>query len=73
MTGKCWACDIMQIYPRGIYFIKSRVMTLSRPPQCRAFSRAVMDEKSLSPLFPIGGGGGGGQWLQMTGALNEYK
>ena len=31
-------------------------MTLSRPPQCRA----VMDEKSLSPLFPIGGGGGVG-------------
>ena len=31
-----------------------------------------MDEKSLSPLSPVGGGGGGrqggGQWLQMTGA-----
>ena len=27
-----------------------------------------MDEKSLSPLFPVGEGGGG-QWLQMTGAL----
>ena len=35
-------------------------MTLSRSPQCRAFSRAVMDEKSLSPLFPVRGGGGGG-------------
>ena len=33
-------------------------MTLSRPPQYRAFSRAVMDEKSLSPLFPVRGGGG---------------
>ena len=33
-------------------------MILSRSPQCRAFSRAVMDEKSLSPLFPVGGGGG---------------
>ena len=49
-------------------------MTLSRSIQCRAFSRALMDEKSLSPLFPVasGGGGGGGragQWLQMTGAL----
>ena len=47
-------------------------MTLSRSPQCRAFSRALMDEKSLSPLFPIGMcvcvGGGGGQWLQKTGA-----
>ena len=40
-------------------------MTLSRSPQYKAFSRAVMDEKSLSPLFPVGGG----QWLQMTGAL----
>ena len=29
-------------------------MTLSRSPQYRAFSRAVMDEKSLSPLFPVG-------------------
>ena len=36
--------------------IKSRAMTLSRSPQCRAFSRAVMDEKSLSPLFPVSGG-----------------
>ena len=50
--------------------IKSRAMPLSRSPQCRAFSRAAMDEKLLSPLFPVGGGGGrgGGQWLQMTGA-----
>ena len=40
--------------------IMSRAMTLSRSPQCRAFSRAVMDEKSLSALFPVGGGGGGG-------------
>ena len=31
-------------------------MTLSRSPQYRAFSRAVMDEKSLSPLFPVGMG-----------------
>ena len=33
-------------------------MSLSRFQQCRAFSRAVMDEKS-SPLFPVGGGVGG--------------
>ena len=44
-------------------------MTLSRSLQYRAFSRAVMDEKS-SKLFPVDGGGGGGQWLQMTGALD---
>ena len=30
-------------------------MTVSRSPQCRAFSRAVIDEKS-SPLFPDGAG-----------------
>ena len=35
-------------------------MTLSRSPQRRAFSRALMDEKSLSPLFPVGVCGGGG-------------
>ena len=38
--------------------IKSRAMILSRSHQCRAFSSAVMDEKSF-PLFPVGGGGGG--------------
>ena len=36
--------------------IKRRAMTLSRSPQYRAFSRAVMDEKSSSPLFPVGEG-----------------
>ena len=38
-----------------VTLIKSRAMTLSRSPQCRDFSRAVMDVKSLSPLFPVGG------------------
>ena len=34
-----------------------------------AFSRALMDEKSVSLLFPVGGAAGvGRQWLQMTGA-----
>ena len=62
MPGKCWACDITQITPVEFTIIKSRAMTFSRsPPQCRAFSRAVMDEKLLSTLFPVGGGGGGGQ------------
>ena len=28
-------------------------MTLSMSPQYRAFSRTVMDEKSLSPLFAV--------------------
>ena len=31
-------------------------MTHSRSLQCRSFNRAVMDEKSLSPLFPVDGG-----------------
>ena len=30
-------------------------MTLSRSPQCRAFRRVVMAEKSLSPQFSVGG------------------
>ena len=59
VTGKCRACDTTQIYPRGIYSYKKQ--GYDRPPLFRAFSRAVMDEKSLSPLFPVGVGGGGGQ------------
>ena len=51
--------------PRGIYFYKEQGYDSQQVP---AFSRAVMDEKSLSPLFPVVGRGGG-QWLQMTGAL----
>ena len=68
---QCQACDILCKYTCVEFTtIKSRAMTLSRFQQCRAFSRALMDEKLLSPLFPIGGGGGGqAQWLQMTGAL----
>ena len=57
--------------PIEFTIIKSRAMTVTRSSQCRAISRAVMDEKSLSPLFPVmgvGGWGGQGQWLQMTGA-----
>ena len=49
--------------PLEFTIIKSRAMTLSRSPQCRAFSRAMMDEKSLSPLFPHRWG----SRLQMTG------
>ena len=35
-------------------------MTLSQFPLCMAFSRAVMDEKSFAPLFPVGGASWGG-------------
>ena len=35
-------------------------MTLSKSRQCMAFRRAVMDEKSLPPMFPVGGAWGGG-------------
>ena len=24
LPGKCWACDIMQIYPLGIYYYKEQ-------------------------------------------------
>ena len=50
-------------------------MTLSRSPQCRAFSRAIMimDEKSLSPLFPVGGGGGGGGAVVTNDRCIMYK
>ena len=66
VPGKCRVCVLRKYAPVKFTLIKSKAMTLSRSPQCRAFSRAVMDEKSLSPLFPVGEGGG--QWLQMTGA-----
>ena len=49
---------ILRIYtPVKFTLIKSRAMTFNRATQCRAFSRALMDEKSLSPPFPVGGGG----------------
>ena len=59
--------------PVEFTFIKSTAMTIRKSPQCWAFSRALMDETSLSPLFLVGGGGGGEQWLQMTGALFWFK
>ena len=48
--------------PMEFTLIKSRAMTLSRSLQYRAFSRAVIDEKSLSSLFSVGGGSGY-KWL----------
>ena len=53
MPGKYRAYDITQIYPTKFIIIKSGAMTLSSSPQCRA----LMDETSLSPLFPVGVGG----------------
>ena len=41
--------------PVEITIIKSGAMIVRRSPQCRAFSRTVIYEKSLSPLFPVGG------------------
>ena len=60
MPCKHQAFDIMQYTPVAFTITKSRAMTLSRSLQCKAFSRAVMDEKSLSPLIPVDGGGGEG-------------
>ena len=61
VPGKCWVVILCKCTPMEfIIIIKSRAMSLSRSPQCGAFSRAGMDEKSvLSPLFPIDGGGCG--------------
>ena len=56
VPGKCRACVLRKYTPMKFTLIKSRAMTLSRSLQSRAFSRAVMDEKLLSPLFPVGGG-----------------
>ena len=64
---------ILQFFPcpRG-WGEKNSAVTFHLSPQCQGFSRTVMDEKSLSPLFPVGKGGGGAgggeQWIQMTGA-----
>ena len=68
VPGKCPACDITQIYPHGIYYNKEQSYDSQQIPavQGSAFSRAMMDEKLSSLLFPVGGWGGGGQWLQMT-------
>ena len=59
MPGKkCQACAVAQIYPVEITIIKSGVMSVRRSSQCRDFSKAVIYEKLLSPLFLIGGGSG---------------
>ena len=71
MPDKFRASDIT---PVEFTVIKSRTMTLTRSLQCRAFSRAVIDQKTLSPLFPVRGWGGGRrQWLQITGALHAFR
>ena len=35
---------------------KSRVVTISLSPQCKAYTRALKSEKALSPPIPVGGG-----------------
>ena len=58
VPGKCRASDIMHLYPMEFTITNSMTMTLSRSPQYMAFTRAVMDENSLSSLFPVGVGSG---------------
>ena len=58
VPGKCQACAIAQIYLVEITIIKSGAMSVRQSPQCRDFSRAVIYEKPLSPLFLVGGGSG---------------
>ena len=71
VLGKCRACDITKICCLFEFsIIKSGAMTLSRSPQCRAFSRAMMDESRCHRYSPWWGGG---QWLQMPGALSREK
>ena len=54
----------MQIYPLGIYYYKEQGYDSQQVPAVQGFfSRAMMDEKSLSPLFPHRWG----SRLQMTG------
>ena len=63
--------------PVEIYYYKEQGYDSHQVPAVHNFSRrAVMDEKALSRLFPIGGGGGGGcggHFLQMTGALQRKR
>ena len=58
MLGKCQACAIAQLYPVVITIIKSGAMSVKQSPQCRDFTRVVICEKPLSPLFLVGGGSG---------------
>ena len=64
VTGKCGAYDIMQLYPSAQWnlLLKRAGLWLSA-----GSCSALMNEKTLSLLFPVGVAGG--QLLQMTGAL----
>ena len=59
---QCWVnaglVILCKYTPMEFTITKSRAMTFSRSTQCRTFSKAGMDEKSLSPLFHIGGSSG---------------
>ena len=46
----------MQIYSHGVYCYKEQGYDCQQVPAVQGFSRAVVDEKLLSPLFPVGEG-----------------
>ena len=66
VRGNCRASDIMQIYPRRIYYYKEQGYDSQYVPAMQGFDRAVVYEKSLSPLITVAEG----NWLhvQMTDA-----
>ena len=71
---QCWACDITQMYPRGIYYYKQQGYTLSRPRSAGLLA-GLLWMKSCCPRYsPWGGGGGGGsgyKWLVHNTRINE--
>ena len=71
VPGKYRDCDISQIYHIGITIIKTKATTLIRFPQCRAFQKGCYGWKVLVPAIPRMWWWG--QWLQMTGALPDYR
>ena len=44
---------LMKLGPRG-KVTKSRAITNNLSPQCEGYTRALRNEKLLSPLFPLG-------------------
>ena len=47
-SPQCRACVIAQIYPQwNLLYEKSGAMSVSKSPQCRAFSRAVINKKFI--------------------------
>ena len=58
VPGKCRACDIMQIYPSGIYFYKEQGYDSQQVPAVQGFD----GWKAIVPAIPHGGGGSGYKW-----------